>query len=75
MHWNLMNNEEFGSFQYLKLKYTGGGTKQISCSIELVSLQEIRSPLEFEKILQNWEKSPCTCKIYWNLTNEEEFGS
>ena len=48
-----MNNEEFGSFQYLKLKYTGGGTKQISCSIELVSLQEIRSPLEFEKILEN----------------------
>ena len=23
-HWNLMNNEEFGSFKFLKLKYRSG---------------------------------------------------
>ena len=43
MHWDLMNDDEFGSIKLLKLKYTSGDEIiQTFCKIDF--LPEIRSP-------------------------------
>ena len=69
MHWNLMNDEEFESIKFLKLKYGGEWgliiqlffriDKQFSYSVKLVShltSLEIGFPLESEAISDNWRK-------------------
>ena len=74
-HWNLRNDKEYGSFELLKLKYRRGDEIiQLFCRIG--SPQEIRSPLFYLKKLQKHEKSTTpSCRIYWNLLNDKEFGS
>ena len=70
-----MNDEEFGSLKLLKLKYRRGNQIiQLFCRI--ASPQEIRSPLFNLQKFQKSEKSiPESCRMYWNLINDEEFGS
>ena len=75
MHWNLMNDKEFGSFKLLKLKYRRGD-QIIQTFWRIGSPQEIRSPLfnlmNFQKPEKNTAES---CRMYWNLMNDKEFGS
>ena len=45
MHWNLMNHEELGSYNFLKLKYKMGD--QINnCTGEYVSPKQLRPPYD-----------------------------
>ena len=75
MYWNLMNDKEFGSFKLLKLKYRRGG-QIVQPFWRIGSPQEIRSPLFYLKKLQKPEKSTAeSCKMHWNLMNDEQFGS
>ena len=75
MHWNLMNDKEFGSFKLLKFKYRRGDQIiQLFCRIG--SPQEIRSPLFNLMNFQKAEKSTAeSCRMNWNLMNDKEFGS
>ena len=75
MHWNLMNNKEFGSFKLLKFKYRRGHQLiQLFCRIG--SPLEIRSPLFNLRKFQKPEKSMAeSCRRDWNLMNDEEFRS
>ena len=75
MHWNLMNDEEFGSLKLLKLKYRRGDQIiQLFCRIG--SPQEIIFPLFNSQKLQSSEKgTPESCKMHWNLMNDKEFRS
>ena len=74
-HWNLMNDEEFGSFKLLKLKYRREDEIiQLFCRIG--STQEIRSPLFNLRKFQKPEKSTAeSCRRHGNLMNDEKFGS
>ena len=71
MHWNLMNDKEFGSFKLLKLKCRRvDQIVQLFCRIG--STQEVRSPLIYLK----FEKSAAdSCRTHWNLMNDKEFES
>ena len=75
MHWNLLDDEDFGSLKFLKLKYRRGA-QIIQPFCRIGSPQEIRSPLfnlrKFKKIEKTTNES---CRMYWNLPNHEEFGS
>ena len=75
MHWNLINDKEFGSLKFLKLKYRRGD--QIIHPFCRVGFpQEIRSPLFNLTKFQKAEKSIVeSCRMDWNLMNDEEFGS
>ena len=75
MHWNLMNNEECGSFKLLKLKYRWGEEIiELFCRIGFP--QEIRSPLFNLRKFRKAEKSTVeSCRRHWNLMNDKEFGS
>ena len=75
MHWNLVNDQEFGSLKFLKLKYTKGDLIiQLFCRIG--SPQEIRSPVFNLRKFQKPEKSTTEwCRMHWNLMNNKEFGS
>ena len=75
MHWNLMNNEEFGSFKCLILKYrTRHQIIQPFCRI--VSPQEITSLLFNLRKFSKTDKSTAeSCRMHWSLMNDEEFGS
>ena len=57
-YWNLMNDKEFGSFKFLKLKYRRRD-QIIQPFFRIGSPQEIRSPLYFQGISRNREK------YYW----------
>ena len=75
MHWNLMNDEEFGSFKFLKLKYRRGD-QIIQLFFRIGSPQEIRSPVFNLRKFQKPEKSTTEwCRMHWNLMNNKEFGS
>ena len=75
MHWNLLDEEEFGSFKFLKLKYTRGDPIiQPFCRIG--SPQEIRSPIFNLRKFEKTEKSTAeSCRMHWNLLDDKEFGS
>ena len=75
MRWNLMNDEDFGSFEFLKLKYRRGD-QIIQPFCRIGSPQEIRSPLFHWRKFQKTEKSTAeSCRMHWNLMNDKEFGS
>ena len=78
MHWmhrNLMNDDEFGYFKFLKLKYRRGD-QIIQPFYRIGSSQNIRSPLFNLIKFQKPEKSTtASCKMHWNLMNDKEFGS
>ena len=75
MYWNLMNDEEFGSLQFLELKYRRGD-QIIQPFCRIGCPQEIRWRLFNFSNFENSEKStPQWCRMYWNLMNYKEFGS
>ena len=71
-----MNNEEFGSLNFLNWNREGRGDQRIQPFCRICSTQEIRSPLfylnKFQKIGKNAGES---CRAYWNLMNDKEFES
>ena len=70
-----MNGKEFRSFKFLKLKYRNGD-QIIQLFRRIGSSQEIWSPLFYLKKFQKLQKSTtASCRIYWNLMNDKEFGS
>ena len=72
MHWNLMNDEEFGSKKILNFKYKRGD-QIIHTFCKIGSPGEIRSPLFNLWKFQDSEKSiPESCRVHWNLMNDEE---
>ena len=74
MHWNLLDDEEFGSLKFLKLKYRRGD-QIIQPFCRIGSPLEIRSPLFNLRKFEKTEKStPESCKMHWNLLDDEEFG-
>ena len=75
MHWNAVNDEEFRSLKLLESKYRRRvQIVQLFCRIG--SSQEIRSPLfKFPKFDDSAKRTPESCKILWNVINDEEFGS
>ena len=75
MHWNLMNETEFGSFKCLILKYKGENY-MILCFSRIGSPKEIRSPLFNLRKFSATDKSTAeSCRMHWSLMNDEEFGS
>ena len=75
VHWNLMNDDEFGSFKFLKLKYRSGD-QIIQLFWRIGSPKEIRFPLFNLRKFQNLEKRTAeSSRMYWNLMNDNEFRS
>ena len=75
IHWNLMNEKEFGSFKFLKLKYRRVD-QIIKTFCRTGSPKEIRSPLFNMTKFQKPKKSTAeSCRMHWNLMNDKEFGS
>ena len=74
-HCNLMNDNEFGFFKLLKLKYRRGDEiTELFCRIG--SPEEVRSLLFDLKKFRKAEKSTAElCRRHWNLKNGKEFGS
>ena len=73
-HGNVMNDEEFGSFQILKLKQRMG-VQIIQPFCRINSPQEIRSCLINLMNFQKVQKSATvSCRTHWNLMNDKEFG-
>ena len=72
---HIMNDKEFLSLKVLKAKYRRvDQIIQPLCRID--SHQEIRSPFfNFWKFLKSNKSTPESCRIYWNLMNDIEFGS
>ena len=75
MHWNLMNDQEFGSFKCLKLQYRR--SDQIIQPVwRICAPQQIRSTLfnlrKFSKTDKNTAES---CRMHRNPMNDGEFGS
>ena len=74
-HWNLMNDEEFGCFKFLELKYRRGD-QIIQPFCRIGSHQQIRSPLFNLKKFQKIDKSIGELfRAHWNLMSNKEFGS
>ena len=75
MHWNLMNDEEFGSSNFLKLKERT--RDQIIQPFWRIGYpEEIRSTLFILTKFQKVEKSTAeSFRMHWNVMNDEEFGS
>ena len=75
MCWNRMNEHEFASRKLLKLKYRRGWPNN-SHSLQNWFPPEISSPIFNLKIFQDCEEStPQSCRMHWNLMNENEFGT
>ena len=73
MYWNLINDEEFGSFKCLILKYRRGN-QIIQPFCRIGSPQEIRSPLFNLRKFSKTDKSTAEpCRMHGNLINDEEF--
>ena len=69
MDWNLMNDRKFGSIELLRLKYRRGD--QI-----IKTFCKIGSPLfNLYKFQDSSKRTPESCRIHWNVMNDEEFGS
>ena len=75
MHWNLINDNEFGSFKVLKLK-NRNGDQIIQTFRRIGSLKEIRSPLfNLEKFKKSDKSSSELYRAHWNLIQNKKFGS
>ena len=75
MRWNLMNDKKLGSIKLLKLKHRmQDQITQAFCKIG--SPTKLGHPCLICRNLQNSKKStPKSCIMYWNLMNDEKFGS
>ena len=74
-HWNLMNDKEYGSFKFLKLKYRRVD-QIIQPFCKSGSPQEIRFSLfNLKKFEKNEKNTAESCRMHWNLMNDDEFGS
>ena len=75
MPWDLMNDYEFGSMQLLKLKYRRGD--EIIQTFCIITSSEKSGPLSLigKKFQDSEKNTPESCRMYWNLINDEEFGS
>ena len=73
--WNLVNDEEFGSIEILRLKYRRGDQIILTfCKIR--SSQKLHLPIFNLQKLQDSEKSSSdSCRNDSNLMNDEEYGS
>ena len=75
MHWNLLDDEEFGSLKFLKLKHRRGD-QIIQPLCRIGSPQDIRSPLfNLRKFAKNEKSTAESSRMHWNLLDDEEFGS
>ena len=75
MHWNLLDDEEFGWLKFLKLKYRRG-EQIIQPFCRIGSPQEIKSPFFNLRKFEKTEKSNAeSCRMHWNLLDDEELGS
>ena len=75
MHWNLMNDHEFGFLKFVKLKCRRGDQIiQLFCRI--ASPQEIRSPLvDLRKYWKSEKGTHESCRMHSSLMNNGEYGS
>ena len=70
MHWNLMNDKEFGSKKLLKLKYRRGD-QIIQTFCKIGSPQKLDPPFFNWYKLENPERNtPESYKMHWNLMND-----
>ena len=75
MHWNQLDDEEFGSLKFLKLKYRRGD-QIIQHFCKISSPVEIRFPLFNLRKFQKTEKINAeSCRMHESLLDDEEFGS
>ena len=75
MHWNLMNDYEFGSTKLLKFKYRWGD-QIIQTLCKIGSPQELGPPSLIGRYFKILKKStPESCRMHWNLVNDYEVGS
>ena len=75
IHWNLMNDEQFGFFKLLKLKYRRGD-QIIQPFCRIGSPEQIRSPLFNLMSFQKAEKGAAEqSRRHLNIMNGNEFGS
>ena len=75
MDWNLMNDEEFGSIELLRLKYRRGD-QIIQTFFKTGSPQKLNPRLFNLYKFENPERStPESYKMHWKLIDGEEFGS
>ena len=73
MHWNLTNDEEFGFFKFLNMKYRRGN--QLT-SAELIPNKKLgRSSLIWRNLKKLRKSTSESCKMHLNLMNDEEFVS
>ena len=74
MHWNLINDEEFASLIFLKLKYRWGD--QIIQTFQNWFPPETGSPIFNLWKFQDSEKgTPESRRMHASLMNDKEFGS
>ena len=70
-----MNDERFESRKFLKLKYRRGD-QIIKIFYKIGSPQKLGPPLfNLEKFQDSGRATDESCKMHWNLMNEEEIGS
>ena len=76
MHWNLMNEKEFGSLKFLELKCrTGDQITQIFCRIAPLP-PEIRFFLfNLYKFIKHEKGTAQSSRMHWNIMNDEEITS
>ena len=75
MHWKLMNDEEIGYLELLKLKYRRVGRNNSEFLQNWVP-PKVRSPLLNLQKFQDFEKiTPESWRMHWNLMNDDECGS
>ena len=73
--WNVMDDEEFRSIELLGLKYRKGN-QIIQTFCKIGSPLQIRPPLFNLQKFEDSEKSlPSSCRMDWNVMNDEELGS
>ena len=74
LHLNLINDEEFGSFKCLTLKYRRGD-QRIQPFCRIGSPQKIISPLFNLSKFWKFDKSTAdSCRMHWNIINDKNLG-
>ena len=72
MHWNLINDKEFGSLKVLRLKYRSGD-QVIQTFSKISSPKGIRFPaLYMEKFKKSDKSSSHSYRTHWNLIHDKK---
>ena len=75
MHWNLIKDEDFGSFKCLKLNYRRW-EQIIQPFCRIGCPKEIRSSVfNLTKFSKTDKRTSESCRVHWNLMKGEDFGS